>query len=250
MDANAARGGKMPRYVPVSELGPDAFADLSIVASIDKRDLEFSKITRGLKTDEQIRFFGRAVGRKFSRFPFPDDVVPWFQPLQKLVRSRYQKAESAEGAAFTRVMELRVEATDGWVVPPYDLTLVVILEPGELPVFPRDEMPEISEDLERWLHPRSGIRPGAEIANRLLEERDPTNRYFLWVYLAESWASRCQPATAALTRMNVDEIERVRTAVAGGSVGVEVLMADEFGLDRVRRSEELDLDHLSPPGPS
>ncbi|MEU9824746.1 hypothetical protein [Micromonospora chersina] len=248
-DASEARGGKRPRYVAVPELGSDAFADLSVIASLDKQDPDVAKFTRGLKTDEQIRFFGRAVGRRFARFPFPDEVVPWFQPLQKLVRSRYQKEGNPEGDAFARVAELRVEAMDGWTAPPYDLTLVVILEPGELPVFAGDEMPDIPRELETWLRPSGTLRPGIEIADRLLKENDATSRYFLWLGLAESWANRCRPATAALARLEPVDREKVLAAVAGDAVGVEVLTADEFGLDRYRRSEELDLEHLSPPPP-
>jgi hypothetical protein len=57
--------------------------------------------------------------------------------------------------------------------------------------------------------------------------------------LAEAWAARCFPQG--------NPAQSVRDAVAG--IVAEVVPADEFPLTRVRRSEQLDLDHLSSPTP-
>jgi hypothetical protein len=62
----------------------------------------------------------------------------------------------------------------------------------------------------------------------------------LYDALAEAWANRCRSAEA-------DEDPAVASAVA--SLRVEVVPVWEYTMDRAYRSEQLDLDYLSPPRP-
>ena len=135
--------------------------------------------TPGLVSDDETRRFSRAVARKFGRSPFPDEVSPWLRPLEEVVSSRTRKAASPEGQALRQVVELRVEATGGWVAAPYDLTLVVIVEPGTLPTFRGDELPQLTSALNSWLYDDDGAlkRTPAEVATRLAAASADDERY-------------------------------------------------------------------------
>lgn len=145
-------------------------------------------------------------------------------------------------------MEFRVEATGGWTMKPYNLTLVVIVKAGAVPAV--DDDVDCPQDLLRWLRTADGSlrRSSGEIANRLyahaLTSRGtapiPEEKYFLWGALTEAWAARCKP------RANDAQVAGV---VAGEAIVGELASDDEYTLARYRRSEQLDVDHLSPPTP-
>jgi hypothetical protein len=237
-----AAAGRRPRYVQVPAVGQDAFADLDFIATVAKAEAAKHSWRRGLKSDDEVRRFARAVGRRFSRFAFPNEVVPWLQPLSDALRSKHERPTSPEGAAARQIAELRVEADGGWAVgAPYALTLAVIVEPGTLPVFPDDELPSLPEELQRDLRPNEQLQSPTRLAEMLSAERDPVRRYWIWQALGEAWAARCRPAPSYP--------DEVHNAVLGGRISAEVLAADEYSLSRYRKSEQLDLDYLSPPLP-
>lgn len=239
--ASDARDGKRPRYVHLPALGEKDFADLEVITTVTKPTVARLSRLPGVESDDEMRRFGRAVARRFGRFPFPDEVTPWLRPLEEVVSSRTRKSASPEGQALREVVELRVEATGGWRAAPYDLTLVVVVEPGALPAFPGDDLPELPNVLRSWLYGADGAsnRSSSEIAGRLVNANDAGERYWLWMALAEAWAARCYPKGAVSDSV----LDAVR------SIEGEVVQADEFPLTRVRRSEQLDLDHLSAPTP-
>jgi len=70
--AGEARDGKLLRYIHVRSADPEAFADLSVIATIDKALFAALPRTAGIDQtdDDAVREFGRAVGRRFGRFPF------------------------------------------------------------------------------------------------------------------------------------------------------------------------------------
>jgi hypothetical protein len=249
--AKNARDGKLLRYVPLPAAGLDVFADLSLIATIDKARLVALPRLPGIDptSDDEIRRFGRAIGRRFGRFPFPDEVVPWLRPLEVVVQSKHDK-DSAEGAAMRDVVELRVEAIGGWLKPPYALTLCVIVRPGVVPAFPDDEQPRCPTDLSVWLRTESGDlrQTPAAIAGRLETERrrsrSSASVYWLWLSLAEAWAALCIPD---VRKCSQEEAASVLAAVSG--IDADVIEESSFDLYRYRRSEQLDLDHLSPPTP-
>jgi len=239
--AAQARNGKRPRYVHVPAAGEDAFADLEVIGTFTKAYLATRAHTAGVVTDDDIRRFGRAVARRFGRFAFPDEVVHWLAPLLEILASKAGKPASPEGQALTSVVELRVEAAGGWLNPPYELTLAIIVEPGTLPTFPNDELLDLPPALEGWLYTDDRrLKPTAgDIASRLTTSTTAIERYFYWMALGEAWASRCRPKGTTS--------KKVLDAVA--SLIAEVVPADEYVLTRYRRSEQLDLDHLSVPTP-
>ncbi|MFI5930896.1 hypothetical protein [Actinoplanes sp. NPDC051494] len=212
-----------------------------MLGTIAKNRLAALTRTPGVLTDEQSRRFAGAVARKFGRFPFPDDVTPWLRPLESVVASKARKPQSPEGQALEQVVELRVEAADGWGSLPFELTLCVIVQPGTLPTFADDHIPDLPDQLATWLRGAGEdlIRTAGDITGRLVKAVDPIERHHLWMALGDAWAARCRPPAQAS--------EQVRTAVS--FIGAEVVPADEFPLTRVRRSELLDLDHLSAPTP-
>lgn len=239
--ADDARDGRRPRYAHLPQLGACDFADLEVVTTVAKRNLVGLRRRPGVESDEEIRRFAGAVARKFGRFAFPDEVSWWLRPLEEVVASKARKAASPERVALEHVVELRVEASGGWGTAPYDLTLCVIVEPGTLPTFPGDELPDLPSSLDEWLHNPVGElrRASGEIADRLAKATDSADRYWLWMALGEAWGNRCRPPANAPSA--------VHEAVLG--VTAEVVPADEFPLTRVRRSEILDLDHISGPTP-
>lgn len=249
--ASEARDGKLLRYIHVPSAEPEVFADLSVIATIDKALFAALPRTVGVNQtdDDAVRKFGRAVSRRFGRFPFPDEVVPWLRPLEVVMQSKHEKS-SSEGAAMRDVVELRVEASGGWQNPPYALTLCVIVKPGVIPTFPDDEPPPCPGDLVAWLRTDTGDlqQTSGEIANRLSAERthSPSSAsvYWLWLSLAEAWAARCKPD---IGRRSSEDAAKILAAVTE----IDADLVDEGGFDlyRYRRSEQLDVDHLSPPIP-
>jgi len=90
--ADAARENR-PRYAPVYARGaaegdqPAGFADLEVVATWTKGRLaQERQEPAAWHTTEHARRFGRAVGRRFSRFAWPDNLQAWLSPLEKLSR--------------------------------------------------------------------------------------------------------------------------------------------------------------------
>ena len=144
----ATKGGR-PRYVAVPAAGADAFVDLDVIETLDKGILVETPVTAEVGVaDADIRRFGQRVARRFGRFPFPDEVVPWLTPLTDVVTGKYGKA-TGEALALEQVVELRVEATGGWTVPPYALTLVSIVRAGTLPELDEKDQIDPPPSLQR-----------------------------------------------------------------------------------------------------
>ena len=240
--ASEARDGRRPCYAHLPELGTDAFADLEVIATVVKALLPHQRRVPAVRTDNDVRRFAQAVGRRFSRFAFPDNVVPWLHPLEEVANSKAQNPASPLGKAFAKIIGLRIECENGWDSPPYELVLAVVVEPGTLPLFPDDELPAMPETLRRKLYDlKKGVPKltAGEIADLLEHAKDQVERYFLWNALSEAFTAKCEPKSSAEPS--------VKNAVS--SIRGEVIQADEYGLHRVMRSEVLDLDHLSPPWP-
>jgi hypothetical protein len=207
--AEQAADRRRPRYVAVPAAGEGFFADLDFVTSVHKDHLARLAIPR----------HGLATDDHVRRYGHD-------------VGRRYSTFP------FHEITELRVEAENGWSNgAPYDLKLVIIVEKGVLPAF--DEPPEPPRDQQIWWnqHPRTP----ADVATRLQSAGTAEARSFLWNCLGEAMVAKCTPGTR--------EPGDVQDAVAGRAFVPEVLSEDEYTLDRVRRSEILDLDHLSTPRP-
>jgi len=97
---------------------------------------------------------GQRVGRKFS------DLQASLQKLLDKIKSRYGKANSAEGAALRRVRQIRVHADPSGDAPSVEVLLTFILEPSELQR--SDDVVPASPGLAAWLDAKT--RPAADLA--------------------------------------------------------------------------------------
>ncbi len=81
----------------------------------------------------------------------------------------------------------------------------------------------------------------AEQLLALWQDAGPQARVWLWEVFGDSLAGVCRPEAQAPAK--------ARVAVAGSAFGFEVVSVNDYTLDRIRRSEDIDLDHLSSPLP-
>ncbi|KQY55659.1 hypothetical protein ASD11_14180 [Aeromicrobium sp. Root495] len=240
-----ALNGKRIAYAALPQLDPGHFADLDTITTVHKNALADKTRTPGVHTDHDTRRFAGTVSRKFGRFAFPDEVVWTLQPLRDILASKARKEATPLGKLLTHIYAIRVEAQNngGWLNAPYDLSLVVIFNEGVLP-YPRadDNLPAEPAELRTSLSLAPGqpaIGKEATIADILNRPTTPMeHRYWLWQYLLDAWAQRCEQAA--------DQCG-VRAIIA--SVSAEPIPVDEFPLSRANNSEDLDLDYLSEPLP-
>jgi len=239
--AKLALKGRRPRWVPTSDAENALFADLEFVATISKQDLEGTPVARTFGDDEwsEQRKFAARVARRFARLALPNEIVPWFRWLSDLVLGKAGKANSALGRAIEAISEFRVQASS-WVTRGADVSLYVILGPGELPVLPDD--PDDWEPIPEYVNSLGSI---SEVAERLFpakgERPSGAERDALWRRFADILRDRISPTGPGATEPSV--------AQAIGSVDVAVVDETEFSMAQYRRSEQLDLSHLSAPLP-
>jgi hypothetical protein len=242
-----ARKGAMPSYVPVPSAGLDMYADLEYVATVYKSQVSLLTPMRGVGNTDEGKKFGMRVGRRYSRFPFPDNVTYWLSPLKDAVIKRADKPNSSLGKVFGLVESLRLESDPNWESgEPYSLKLLVVIDPGNLPMFDEEEVIAPPLELRMQTHNQNGevrMTP-AEVADELLRPQrweDRHARAWLWDTFAESLARICRPGPGAPPE--------ALTAVADGAFDSEVTTTEEITYNRVLRSEEIDVEHLSPPLP-
>ncbi|WP_327038955.1 hypothetical protein [Micromonospora maris] len=244
--AGQAKKGVQPNFVHIPGAGDTWFADLSVVGTVSKSWAAQCSSRRGATSDEESSRFARLVGRKFSRFAFPDDVTYWFKPLQSVAQTKHDNIQSAEGRAFQRVEELRVATAEPWSKAPHELTLIVILKRDVLPEFPDGEYPEKPPRFDETARPKGQLLPPDRLATMLEGALDPVEKYWLWQALAEAWAVRCVPRGGDIKHLQEEERARILSVIANGEISFELTTVDEFSLYRYVRSEMLDLDYLSP----
>ncbi len=238
--ASDAARGKRPRYVAVPAAGPQAFADLEIISTTTKQYLvRFERKPGLIEDDDGYSKFGRAVGRRFSRFPFPDEVHPWIQPLRSLIQDKAGKSSSPFGQIIKSIRALRLECSGGWQTKgPYNLTLIIALESGVLPEL-GDDFHATPSELDAWAYQDGRlVRKPAEIARRI-QESAGSDVHHLWYLLGESLAEKCREGGG----------KNAPTPPSVEAFHVEIIDVEELTYDRFHHTEEIDLDHLSPPAP-
>jgi hypothetical protein len=158
--------------------------------------------------------------------------VPWIKPLQDVIRSKAPKENSPLSRPVRDLVDLRLEAAGGWdAPPPYYLTLLVVLRAGALPE-PVDS--SLVNQLEQGRNETI-----AKVAASMPPEGAPSADVItFWERFGNALAGHCRPSQ--------DAPLAVRSAVR--SLEAEVVSEDELTYWRVRRSAEIDLDHLSEPG--
>jgi hypothetical protein len=244
--AGNAKRGTMPQYVHLTNAAEgNLFVDLSHCATLTKAALaQQDFLYQGVDKEdrEAVGKFAAQVGRRFSRFPFPDEVQPWFRPLQVEVTRRHTR-DTPVGRLLKEVVDIRIESSN-WNSHLMDLTIHVIVPAGTVP-HPEDIDPDdISRtELNAQLRPDGVlVESPAEIANRLLpaNRNSPSpsgpDRYFLWNAFAESLANLCkEPSDYPVSA----------PPVVSDVTGI-LWTDDEFSLNLYNRTESLDLEHLSP----
>lgn len=106
--------GARPQWAHLPALGDEMFADLDIIGTVAKAEVTRHARTPGVTDLREAQRFAQALARKFARFAFPDEVVPWLAPLRKLFTDKANKLTSALGRVLDDVVELRIEATPDW----------------------------------------------------------------------------------------------------------------------------------------
>ncbi|MFF1390883.1 hypothetical protein [Rhodococcus erythropolis] len=235
-----AMAGKRPMYalLPALDGGP-LFADLDSVTTVDKRALAELERFAGVETDYDVRRFALSVARKYGRFAYPDDVVRAMRPMTEALVSKVAKPNSPLGYVLADVYSFRIECTD-WTAKSWNLTLIIVVNPGTLPLDVEEIESRLEEVRDRFLDSNLGGLSGqiSKIAMLIKESSDQSERYWAWNCLGEALAEKCME--------NVKSLDLQETV---SSVAHELVSADEFPLSRIDRSEALDLDYLSEPTP-
>lgn len=224
--------GKRPRYVALPTLGPDYFADLDGITTVAKTALLDCRRVCVLETDAHVREFAFSVARRFGRFAYPDEVVKCLDPVSDALKSKARKPNSPLGQALRSLHSIRVQCED-WTSSPYELTLIVVLEPEVVP----SDMDSIgSPPVELTEADDFSLKEQINWYATYLNDsgRSGYESYYAWQYLADVWARQCEEAA-----VNKGLSAHVHTVVA------EIVAVDDFPLSRVLRTESLDLDYLS-----
>lgn len=227
------------RYLAVSADGERLFADLAQIRSVLKVALFADGEAKGsgFPTELEARAFGLGVGRWFGRFAIPDAIQPCLAPLQKLVRQKYLKPDSALGRVLHNVAEIRV-GSESWSEAPAVLTVHVIVKAGFLPTIPEDYLTPSPLNLPNDLN--SVCEQIIAETGRGSKSLDAFRLSGLWSVFAQLLAARCK-----VRSLEVDG----KLCIVVKDVTGEASSDDEFSLAQYRKSEQLDLDFLSDPAP-
>ena len=108
-EALEARRGRRPRYAHLPSYEDGRFCvDLDRITTIETGVLLRYARTPGLSTDRDRATFGKAVARKFGRFPFPDDLPRALAKWRDHVVSKHDKENSPEGTLYRHALDVRV----------------------------------------------------------------------------------------------------------------------------------------------
>ncbi|HEX4403093.1 MAG TPA: hypothetical protein VHZ98_17385 [Galbitalea sp.] len=234
--ARPALKGRRPRWVALTDNENGLFADLEFISTLPKSSVVDVMRTDGIARGDwdQQRKFAVRVGRRFSRIAMPDEVVYWFDELSSKSSHAANNANSPLGRALDVVSEFRIHSKF-WTPPGLDLTVYVILETGELPIV------DFSEESEETLETVARTRDLATVAGELFPERGgrPVGaaRERLWREFGRAIESIVKPSESDKKRPGVAD------AVSG--ITVTVVGANEFTLDQLSHTGELDLSYLS-----
>lgn len=147
--AAEARRGMRPRFAYVPGLGELAFADLDRAVTVEKSVLVASQRTPGTRSDTEIRRIGLQIGRKHSRFAFPDDLGVSLKGLVQRVRDKHDR-KSPEGRALSVLEEIRVSGTPSWSANQIDVFLT-FAPPTRAEAEEVMDEPRWDELIEEWL---------------------------------------------------------------------------------------------------
>lgn len=239
--ARDAERGRTARWTPLVGAPGRLFADLNAVGSISKAAAAEVAVTHCIPDEswDDQRELAQRIGRWFSRLALPDNVVPWLSPLQRLVMDRANKPTSAMGRALDSITQFRIHSKF-WSAP-YDLTLYLVIAPGELPLLEDGLFRPLAPGLMAQLGDTPSVSDVAALLFPLSHARPVgADRQALWSEFAS--------AVARLVFDPTKHSGEIQSAVR--DVTVEVVGEDEFTMSQWRRTGELDFAHLSSPLPA
>ena len=227
-DALEARRGRRPRYAHLPSYEDGRFyVDLDRITTIETGLLLRYARTPGLSTDRDRATFGKAVARKFGRFPFPDDLPRALAKWRDHVVSKHDKENSPEGTLYRHALDVRVSVLGAWDADAINVTVSVLFPPGFLPPPDPDTDPEVGS-----VEAITSL-PAARIAQMLCDGvAHPQTGALMCERLEQLWADRCAPTGT------------VR------SIEFELLGVDDMTVDAYLNSYSFDLEFLSPVGES
>lgn len=223
-EALEARRGRRPQYahLPAYENGKFC-VDLDRITTVEIGVLLRYSRVRGLATDQERAEFGKAVARKFGRFPFPDDLARALARWREHVVSKHDKENSPEGTLYRQALEVRLSVEGAWDAEVIDVTVSVLFRPGFLPPTDPDNDPEVGSVEE------IASMPASDIAQELCDGvSDPQVGALMCERLEQHWSDRCEPTGT------------VR------SIEFELVGVDDMTVDTYLKSYSFDLEFLSP----
>ncbi len=197
----------------------DLFIDLTVVTTMDKDAIAHLTWDRTITTSQDAEEFAQALGRKVSRFAFPDEFQDAIKKFRDRVRKKHDR-DSAEGRAWEKVRQIRATATDDWTDDEYDVTVTFVLDPTALPVgfddvtLDDDAYDEIEEMKIN------------QLCDAIEDGTKPHLRAALWDRLVNAWIEE-GPGD-----------DNIR-------IDAEAVSADDYLIADYWKSRRLDLDYLS-----
>ncbi len=158
-DAHVRRGTQ-PRYVPIPSQGDDAYVDTWQVMTVEKPLALTWARERGLRDDDEVREFQRALARSSSRFAFPNDLVNSTKKLVEVILKRVGKG-SDEGRAVDLLREIRAVPEPSWQETAEGSVVAVLyfVAPDDRSIeeFPREALEKIVADWQARCVPQGII---------------------------------------------------------------------------------------------
>jgi hypothetical protein len=241
-DAEAAAKGKLTRFVALPAYGDDAFADLTVVATVSRAWLAHHRAVCGVTAADERRQLRQGIGRRFSRVPLPDEVTEWLRPIQEKAKRQAGHSQRELHWAFGRVQQIRIASSSGWTGPTYSLIVTFIMHDHVLPQFSTVDMPDCPDSLRQWIAGKTLTELETRLKDLSDAEGKPLpgetqgckiDRYYLWGALGEALLDLCRkPGPGSQHVLDAE---------------CHFASADEFTLRESWDSEQLDLDHLSGP---
>ena len=213
------RRGSTPGRVWLPAFGDAMFADLDTVATLGKSVLVSPGITihAGARTPDEYLAIGHQIGRCFGRFAFPDEATRTLDPMRRRLVSK-ANGQGDEGRVLAKVAEIRAAAAPRWDAEPYEIELTFIFEAGTL-----IGLPAVAD-----IAPMPATAPDA--AKAVVTGQTPWTATAVQGLL-DQWVALCAP---------VEPVSTVRA---------EALNAEDFTILDSWRTQRLDLDEVSWPGP-
>lgn len=136
-----------PRYAYVPALESKGLvADLDRVMTIEKGVVAGWTRIPGCTSDHEARTFAMVIGRKRTRFAFPDDFTRLARRLLDRFVDKHDR-DSPEGRGLRALREIRVQAAPSWDAPQVDL-LFWFIRNDQDDTF---DSPDGSSLLDKWL---------------------------------------------------------------------------------------------------